>query len=113
MEINELLTKSGIEILNIVLTIIMVLIGTKLNSLYKKVSKNEMAKAVIKTVVTAVEQIYKDIDGEKKYELALSWISDELKEKNINISTKEVKALIEEAVYTLKNEIHKQEGDGE
>ena len=52
--------------------------------------------------VDFIEQMYEEYDGAEKYTMALDWISEQLKVKNIHVDTAELKGLIEAAVYQLK-----------
>jgi hypothetical protein len=64
---------------------------------------NFMAKEeLVATGVEFVQQMYSEYDGAAKYNMALDWISEQLKTKNINVDTSELKGLIESAVYRMK-----------
>lgn len=57
---------------------------------------------LVATGVEFIEQMYSEYDGAAKYTMALDWISEQLKVKNIHVDTAELKGLIESAVYQLK-----------
>ena len=71
--------------------------------LYNKYADTREKRDVAKTVVMAVEQIYKDIHGPEKFAKALGWLLELLKEKGIPITESEAKALIEAAVGEFNN----------
>jgi hypothetical protein len=66
-------------------------------------------KAVAKTVVQAVEQIYKDLHGEEKLDAALTAAEEMLAEKGITFSRLEMRMLIEAAVAEFNGAFHKAE----
>ena len=51
----------------------------------------------------AVEQIYKDLNGPEKFEMALQSMTDILNEKGITITALEARMLIEAAVGEFNN----------
>lgn len=59
-------------------------------------------RKVAKTVVSAVEQLYNDLDGPEKYSKAVRRVKELLDERGITIGELEIKMLIESAV----NELH-------
>lgn len=87
-----------LEILVTILTAIATFIGTKIKKLYEDKVNTETKEKVVKTVVEAVEQLYKDVSGEERLELAKENIIDMLEEKNITITELEINMLIESVV---------------
>lgn len=65
--------------------------------------KDNQLKQIIKTSVRAVEQMYKDLHGEEKLNMAIAGASEMLAEKGIEISEFELKWLIESAVGEFNN----------
>lgn len=89
-------------------TLIMSVIGAILSALgfYVKGLINRYLndgtkRKVAKTVVSAVEQIYKDLDGPEKYSKAVRRVKQLLDERGITIGELEIKMLIEAAVNDL------------
>jgi len=64
-------------------------------------TKQEFAMLAIKFV----EQAYSELHGEKKANEAIKWMSDRLKENNINVSENEVKGLLESALRITKDSL--------
>ncbi len=62
--------------------------------------KQEMAILAVRFV----EQVYLDLNGPEKYNHAALWLSSRLAEKNIEISSDEIKGLVEAALRELKDE---------
>lgn len=73
-------------------------IGIFAKKLYTKYVNDKTKQAVAKTVVQAVEQIYKDLHGEEKLNKALEAASEMLAEKGITITDLEMRMLIEAAL---------------
>ena len=72
--------------------------GIVVKRIYEKYINDKTKQAVAKTVVQAVEQIYYDLHGDEKLNMALQSMSEMLAEKNIHISELEMRMLIESAV---------------
>lgn len=97
----------GTAIFYTVVTGIAAYIGTVVKNLYEKYVKDKTVKAVIKTCVQAVEQMYKDLHGEEKLNKALEAAADMLASKGITISEFELKILIEAAVSEFNDAFNK------
>ena len=97
----------GAEILMAVLTAIAGYIGIVVKNLYTKYINDKTKESVVKTVVQGVEQIYKDLHGEEKLNMALSAASDMLVEKGITISDFELRMMIEASVAEFNKAFEK------
>ena len=73
--------------------------------LIKRYLNDKTKRSVAKTVVSAVEQLYKDLNGPEKYSKAVRRIKELLSERGITIGELEVKMLIEAAVNDLKSNL--------
>jgi LL-H family phage holin len=62
-------------------------------------AKQELAQLAVRFV----EQVYKDLHGEEKYNKAAEWLTNRIKELGLNITEEEVKGLIEAAIRTFKD----------
>lgn len=96
--INTLISVYGAQILGAILTAIAGVLGVAIKNLATKYINTEIKQNLAKTAVQAVEQAYKDIHGEEKLAKAMEYLSATLKEYNIEISTTEMKVLLEAAV---------------
>lgn len=96
--ISEFITNYGMEILYAIITAIAGYIGFVVKNLYQKYVNDATKKAVVKTCVQAVEQIYTDLHGQDKYNKVVESVSEMLTEKGITITDIELKMLIEAAV---------------
>lgn len=98
MDFNQFLSTYGMEILGTVLTALAGYLGIVIKNLCQKYLNDKTKQDVARTCVKAVEQIYKDLHGEEKFNKALENASDVLAEKGITVSDTEMRILIESAV---------------
>lgn len=98
---KEFINEYGVLILYTVITSIAGYIGLVLKNLYTKYVNDKIKKDVARTCVNAVEQIYKDLHGAEKLDMAISSASEMLAEKGIQISALELRMLIESALAEL------------
>ena len=106
--LKEFISEYGTTILYAILTAFAGYLGIVIKRLYTKFVNDKTKQAVAKTVVQAIEQIYKDLHGEEKLNKALESMSEMLAEKGIQISDLEMRMLIEAAVAEF-NEAFKKE----
>lgn len=88
----------GNEMITLVACSIFGMIGVLIKNLLAKYLNDNTKRAVAKTVVQFVEQVYKDVHGEEKLKAALDRACELLNEKGIKVSKKEMVTLIEAAV---------------
>ena len=100
--LEEFIATYGVAILYTVLTTIASYIGLKIKALYEEYINTERKEKVVKTVVNAVEQLYKDLDGVKKLEKAKENIVALLNEKGLTITELEMEMLIESVCNSFK-----------
>lgn len=108
--IKLFISEYGTTILYAVFTAIAGYLGIVVKQLYTKYVNDKTKQAVAKTVVQAVEQIYKDLHGEEKLNKALESASEMLAEKGIAITDLELRMLIEAAVAEF-NDAFNREGE--
>ena len=101
----ELLQPFLLEIIITILTAIATYIGAKIKKIYEEKVNDETKRKVVSTVVKAVEQLYKDLNGEEKLEKAQENIVEMLNEKGIMITELEMNMLIEEVCNSFKKEV--------
>ena len=100
--VKEFISDYGMAILSTILTAVITFLGTKLKSVIDKREDNEFIKETVSTVVSAVQQMYSDLDGEEKKEKAIENISNILEQKGIYITELEIEMLLESSVLALK-----------
>lgn len=103
---DEFITSYGATIIYTVLTAIAGWIGVVLKNVYTKYINDKTKKAVVKTCVEAVEQLYKELNGEEKFDKCIEAITEMLTEKGITITELEVKMLLEASVHQIKNSFY-------
>lgn len=111
--IKLFISEYGTTILYAVLTALAGYIAIFAKKLYTKYVNDKTKQAVAKTVVQAVEQIYKDLHGEEKLNKALEAASETLAEKGITITDLEMRMLIEAAVAEFNNAFEKTGADAD
>ena len=94
----QFINNYGATILYAVLTTIAGALGVWVKSLYTKYINDKTKEKVVKVCVGAVEQLYKELHGEEKYNKVVESVSEMLDEKGIVISELELKMLIESTV---------------
>ena len=95
---TDFINNYGMDILYTIVMAVVGYVGIVLKNLYQKYVNDSTTKAVVKTCVQAVEQIYSDLHGEAKYNKCVEAMSQMLAEKGIVITELEIKMLIEAAV---------------
>lgn len=99
---QQFIAEYGTVIIYAVVTGIAGFIGLQIKTIYQKYINDKTKEKVAKTVVKAVKQLYKDLDGEDKLTIAIRNITEMLNEKGITITELETRMLIEAAVEELK-----------
>lgn len=96
--VTEIINAYGVKLLGAIMYIIFGAVAIVAKNLLARACNTEIKQNLAKTAVMAVEQMYKDIHGEDKLNAAMNLLSDRLKDYHINISTGEMKLLLEAAV---------------
>ena len=105
--IKLFISEYGTTILYAILTALAGYLGVKAKALADKYINDKTKKAVAKTAVQAVEQVYKDLHGEEKLNKALTSAAEILNEKGITITDLEIRMLIEAAVAEFNDAFNK------
>lgn len=103
----EFINEYGTTIIYTLLTAFAGYIGLWIKSLYTKYINDKTKKDVVETCVKAVEQLYKDLHGEDKYNEVVKSASEMLAVKGIMITDLEIKMLIEAAVSEFNDAFNK------
>lgn len=99
----DFINEYGVQILYTIITAIAGYIGIVVKNLVTKYLNDKTKRAVAKTTVQFVEQVYKDMHGEDKLNAALLSASEMLAEKGIHVSDLEMRVLIEAALAEFNN----------
>lgn len=94
----DFINEYGTTILYAILTAVGGYIGIVAKNLYTKYINDKTKEKVAKTVVQAVEQIYKDLHGKEKLDVALDSAAEMLEQKGVAVTELELRMLIEAAV---------------
>lgn len=103
----EFINTYGTTILYAIITTIAGYIGIAVKKIYQKYVDDKIKKDVAKTVVQAVEQIFKDLHGEDKLNVAMENASEMLELKGIIITELELRMLLEAAVSEFNDAFNK------
>ena len=106
---QDFIAQYGTTILYAIITGVFAWLGVKAKSIADKYVDSREKKEVAKTVVRAVEQIYKDLHGEEKLDKALTSASEMLAAKGITVTDLELRMLIEAAVNEFNGAFAKDE----
>jgi len=110
--VNEIIITYLVPALGAAILGLFTWIGTEIKKAYQRHVDTQTEKAVVDTVVKAVEQLYADLSGEERLKVALENASELLKEKGLTISSLELRLLIESAVQGLQHGLHEVKTDG-
>lgn len=105
------ISEYGTALLYLIITGVFAYLGTQVKAIADKYLDNKIKRDVAKTVVRAVEQVYKDLHGEEKLNEALKAASEMLMEKGITVTDLELRMLIEAAVSEFNKAFEKKEGE--
>lgn len=94
----DFISEYGLQIAYTLLTAVAAWIGGIVARYYKKWVNTREKKELAKVAVTAVEQIYKSLHGEEKFDKAYEALAEMLAEHDIHITDLEIRMLIEAAV---------------
>ena len=103
----EFFNEYGTAILYAIITAIAGYLGMVAKNYYTKWFNDKTKRAVAKSVVLFVEQVYKDIHGEEKLNEAMKAFSEMLAEKGITITELEMRVLLEAAVAEFNEAFYK------
>ena len=95
---TEFINQYGTAILYAIVTAVGGYLAIAAKAMVAKYLNDKTKRAVAKTVVQAVEQLYKDLDGPEKLAKAMEAAAEMLAGKGINITELELRMLLEAAV---------------
>ena len=105
----EFIEAYGMELLYALIMAVAGWVAIVAKNLATKYINDKTKKTVAKTVVQAVEQIYKDLHGEEKLNKAIEYMAEMLTEKGITATELEVRVLLEDAVGEFNRVFNKGE----
>lgn len=105
--LQDFISNYFMEILGTIITAVAGWLGATFKKMYTKVVNTRIKKDLAKTVVQFVEQVYKDLHGEEKLNVAMSSFSEMLAEEGIHISELEMRMLLEAALAEFNSAFDK------
>lgn len=104
----EFINEYGVQLMYMIITAVAGYIGIVIKDLVAKYLNDNTKRAIARSVVQFVEQVYKDLHGQEKLDAAMVAFSEMLAERGIHISNLEMRVLLEAAVAEF-NEAFKKE----
>jgi len=110
---GDLITQIGLDMLAVLIPALVTLgiayLKKKLDvATYDKIKTQlETKSGLAWTAVTFVEQVYTELSGAEKYEKAAEWLATEAKAIGIDLTTDQIKGLVESAVKLMNDSIKK------
>lgn len=102
---KEQVTYIIMSVLTTVVTGVVGWLGIQIKKLIEKGQNEKEKRAAAETCVRAVEQLYKDLHGEEKYNKCVEQLTEMLNEKGIVITELEIRMLIEAAVQKMNEAV--------
>ncbi len=103
--LNDIMTQLQPVIVSVCVTILTAVgtyVGTKIKAVYTDKVNTETKEKIVHNTCRYVNQLYDDLQGQEKFELAQKEIVEQLNQKGISITELELKVMIEAAVNGLK-----------
>lgn len=96
--IKQVLSEYGLQLLGTVLTALATYLGLIAKKYANKILDDRTKKSIAKTVVSAIEQCYKELSGPEKLQKAIEAAAEMLTEKGIKCTDVELRLLLESAL---------------
>lgn len=103
VDYKDQLFKLVFEVVVTIVTALAGYVGICIKQLYRRYADTEEKHKVVKTCVNFVEQVYRDIHGQDKLNMAIKYATQLLDEKGIPITETELYTLIEAAVKAMND----------
>lgn len=98
---KEFINEWGYQLIFAIATAVAGYIGTQLKRIYESKVNDSRKKKFAEDSVKAVEQVYKNLHGEEKFNKALECLTERLNQEGINWTKLECELLIESVVLEL------------
>ncbi len=95
----------GLNIIHSIIMGILSYIALDIKKVHKKYVQDKTKKDVVKMVCNYVNEVYPTSTSEDKLNIAFNSAREILKEKGITISDLELKVLLHNSIYIMKNEL--------
>lgn len=104
---TELFSYVILPVLTTVVTGVIGWLGVQIKKAIERGQMDKEKRQAAETCVRAVEQLYKDLHGDDKYNKCVAALTEMLNEKGIVITELEIKMLIEAAVHRMNENAEK------
>ena len=101
--IKDFINIYGVKIVYMILAVVFGYLGIAAKKLYTKYADTQTKRDIIKTCVSAVEQMYKDLHGDEKLAKAVEAASEMFASHGITVSAVEMRMMIEAALAEFNN----------
>lgn len=108
---REQIVKAALELVSAAVLALFGWLGVQAKNLYKRYVNTDIKRAVVWDAVQFVEQVYKSIHGQDKFNAAMHEAEEILQEMGIPITETELRTLIESAVKTMNDNFAKRDED--
>lgn len=110
--IKQVLSEYGMQILGTILTGLATYLGIIAKKYADKFFDTKTKKDVAKTVVSAIEQCYKELSGPEKLQKAMEAAAEMLTEKGIKCTDVDLRLLLESALAEFNKVFEKNKATG-
>ena len=108
---REQIVKAALELVSAAVLALFGWLGVQAKNLYKRYVNTDIKRAVVWDAVQFVEQVYKSLHGQDKFNAAMHEAEEILQEMGIPITETELRTLIESAVKTMNDNFTKRDED--
>ncbi|MBR4288427.1 MAG: phage holin [Clostridia bacterium] len=105
---KEILFDVIFALLGVVLTGVVTWLGTLAGKLWREKADDIWVRNLAGTCVQAVEQMYRDRNGEEKISLAMEMCENFAKARGISVSSEQIRVFLESALAELKDAFRKE-----
>lgn len=105
----DILNTFGNDAIKLIVWVIFAILGWGLKKIVTRILNTKEKRELAYDVVTFVEQKYKDLHGEQKFNEAVKAFTEILAERGIETSTTEIMTLVESAVGAFNDTFNKTE----
>lgn len=110
--IKQVLSEYGLQLLGTVLTALATYLGLIAKKYANKILDDKTKKSIAKTVVSAIEQCYKELSGSEKLQKAMEAAAEMFTEKGIKCTDVELRLLLESALAEFNKVFEKNKVSG-
>ena len=100
---REQIVKAALELVSAAVLALFGWLGVQAKNFYKRYVNTDIKRAVVWDAVQFVEQVYKSLHGQDKFNAAMHEAEEILQEMGIPITETELRTLIESAVKTMND----------